>query len=330
MLIGRVVAHVRANGGDADALIARFDLPVTVEIDPISTIRIDHLHTMLEEAAEALGDPFLGIHIAERGPTLAPRLLQFVCSGVEDLGAMLERYVRYAALLSEPMPLSVERSGGMVRVKLRVLGEPFCLGRHGNEHWVGTLLASAREATGASITPSRVWLAHPLPKDTSELARVLGTSQIEQGDGFNGVEVPEAVLATKLRGDRLKLSPLLARYAAIAAAERPSAGFFDGRVRDAIRARLASGAPSIGVIARALGTSARTLQRRLGEDGLSFHGLVDALREDLARRYAEGSELTIIEMAAKLGYAQPSAFLRAFKRWTGTTPKALRAKEDAK
>jgi AraC-like DNA-binding protein len=70
--------------------------------------------------------------------------------------------------------------------------------------------------------------------------------------------------------------------------------------------------------------SARTLQRRLAGEGLSFDGVLDELRRELALRHLADRRVAIAEVAYLLGFSEPSAFHRAFKRWTGTTPGAAR------
>jgi AraC-like DNA-binding protein len=80
-------------------------------------------------------------------------------------------------------------------------------------------------------------------------------------------------------------------------------------------------------VARRLGVSARTLQRRLGEQGTSFAAIVDEVRRDLARREVALGKRSFGEIAFLLGFSQASAFDRAFRRWTGSTPSAYRRSE---
>jgi AraC-like DNA-binding protein len=96
-------------------------------------------------------------------------------------------------------------------------------------------------------------------------------------------------------------------------------------VKAVIERELARGAPTIEAVARALATSRRTLQRRLGVDGTSFRAAIDAVRAELARGYLRDLQLGLGDVATRLGYAEVSAFLRAFKRWTGTTTSQFRA-----
>jgi AraC-like DNA-binding protein len=90
-------------------------------------------------------------------------------------------------------------------------------------------------------------------------------------------------------------------------------------VRDLIARSLAS-PPSLDDAARALGLSARTLHRRLDEEGTSFREIKDGVRREVALARLEKSDASIAEIAAELGYSEPSAFFRAFQGWTGVAP----------
>lgn len=71
--------------------------------------------------------------------------------------------------------------------------------------------------------------------------------------------------------------------------------------------------------------SARTLQRRLQEDAVTFHGLVEEARRELSHHNLVESELELTEVGYLLGYEDPNSFIRAFHKWEGTTPGAWRA-----
>jgi len=88
---------------------------------------------------------------------------------------------------------------------------------------------------------------------------------------------------------------------------------------------LQGGNPAAETIAEHLHMSVRTLARRLAEEDTSHKALLDELRSDLARRYLSDAGLAISEVAFLLGFSEPSAFHRAFKRWTGQTPRQFRS-----
>jgi AraC-like DNA-binding protein len=97
------------------------------------------------------------------------------------------------------------------------------------------------------------------------------------------------------------------------------------RTQTIIRALLPFTDSSLKAIARALATSPRSLQRRLFEAGTTFDELRERVREDLAVKYVQRSNLRLAEISEMLGYSQQSAFSRAFKRSRGVTPQQLRA-----
>jgi len=79
----------------------------------------------------------------------------------------------------------------------------------------------------------------------------------------------------------------------------------------------------VDLVAKRLGLTGRSLQRRLKDEGTSFQTVREEVRRELARRYLDDG-LAIAEISFLLGFSEPSAFFRAFKRWTGETPVAHR------
>jgi AraC-like DNA-binding protein len=105
-----------------------------------------------------------------------------------------------------------------------------------------------------------------------------------------------------------------------APAPRP-ASEFRKRVEAELARELESGAFRIEQVARALGTSRQTLYRRLKAEGVTFAELLDRVRRRLAIRLLRDDGLSVKETAYRLGFSDPAAFSRAFKRWTGKSPR---------
>jgi AraC-like DNA-binding protein len=105
---------------------------------------------------------------------------------------------------------------------------------------------------------------------------------------------------------------------------RAARGDVAERVRAALLQRVRVGLPPVEAVARALGLGPRTLQRRLRAQGVTFAGLADEVRASLAREYLGDPGLNVSEVAYLLGFSEPSAFTRAFRRWTGKTPMRFR------
>ena len=132
-----------------------------------------------------------------------------------------------------------------------------------------------------------------------------------------------ASLRQPLRGADRVLHALL--EARIGALEAPAGGDIGTRVRGVLRDLLLGGRGSLEETAQAFAIHPRTLNRRLRERGLTFRGLLDESRYDMARQLLRETELTAVAIAAVLDYAEAPVFTRAFRRWSGTTPTAWRA-----
>jgi AraC-like DNA-binding protein len=102
-----------------------------------------------------------------------------------------------------------------------------------------------------------------------------------------------------------------------------------GRTTEIIVAQIKSGRVNMGALSRALGVSAATLRRRLGEEGTTFRAIVDEARRDLAERRLLDRRLSVGEIAFLVGFSNVAAFSKSFRRWTGTTPSEYRARVDA-
>jgi AraC-like DNA-binding protein len=95
-------------------------------------------------------------------------------------------------------------------------------------------------------------------------------------------------------------------------------------LRRILLSRLPQGDSNIESVARSMGTSVRSLQRRLTYRGSSYQDVLDSIRREAAGQYLSDRALSISEVGYLLGYSEPAAFHRAFKRWHGSTPQEFR------
>jgi AraC-like DNA-binding protein len=105
----------------------------------------------------------------------------------------------------------------------------------------------------------------------------------------------------------------------------PRASPFRAEVETRLEPLLASGEVGIERLARDLGYSRQTLYRRLKAEGITYEQLLDGLRKRLALRFMRDG-LSVKDAAYRLGFSDPAAFSRAFKRWTGTSPSDMRTR----
>jgi AraC-like DNA-binding protein len=175
---------------------------------------------------------------------------------------------------------------------------------------------------GAEINPLRVTLRRQTPSCTKAFSQVFRAP------------VEFSARRDRLVFDREELSqPLLTANTELARANDQIVidylAKFDRdrvtmRVRSMLLEQLATGSATQESIARGLNLSARSLQRKLHEEGTTYKQLVDDTRRELAAQYVKQSQLSINEITYMLGFSEPSNFTRAFKRWTGESPSEYR------
>ena len=99
---------------------------------------------------------------------------------------------------------------------------------------------------------------------------------------------------------------------------------FAAALAECLKSYLSVGYPHINLAAQLLSCSVRTLQRRLHEEGTNYSEVVEEARRSSAMHALLKTDTSLPDLAAQLGYSEQSAFTRAFRRWTGTTPNRYR------
>ena len=171
--------------------------------------------------------------------------------------------------------------------------------------------------------PEVVWFEHRAPGNAAEIERILGCPVRFNGT-TNTVWFNAAGATRPNPGADQTSFQLLSWFAeTVPGQPRPAPSLTD-QVLAAIDSCANLGDGSVEPVARSLGLQARTLQRRLHAVDTSFHDLHERYRQSQAAKLLEESDLPPKEIASRLGYANASSFIRAFRRWTRTTPTRFR------
>jgi AraC-like DNA-binding protein len=323
-LVAPFLARVQAAGQDPLALLDRVGLPRSAATAGELEMPLATLHAFLDAVEQATGDAYVGLHVAESLPRGTYGLLEFCSRSAPNIREALSRLARFITLMNEVVVVTFAEEDGAGILQQRVPGEPACVGRHGNEFFIAQVLLQGRAITNAPYVPRHVWFAHAAPADLAPLRALCGTDAITFGAGTNGIEFDRAVLEIPLATSDPPLLSLLEQVAERQVQRRAGRRRLLGDVEARIRDQLAGGELSLEAVAAAMKLSRRTLQRHLAEEGVSFQQLTDGVRRELACRWLHKGERPLGEVAFLLGYTEMSAFFRAFKRWTGTTPTEYR------
>ena len=242
------------------------------------------------------------------------------------VGTALANFERYGRTHMTHGRIAIERTGDEAELVYDVglADRELCRQLAEGSALVGMKLI--RHLIGPEWRVRRVRFGHARPRDTTEHARLLGPS-VRFGETTMAALVFDAAdLERPVPNADRSLLPIVERHLdeLLAAADASVDTDWLTAVRNAIAETVCDGAPTIQTIAKRLGLSVRTLQRRLGDQGVVFKTLVGEIRRDLALKYLAHGTTDLTEIAFLLGYSELSAFDRAFRRWTGRTPLAER------
>lgn len=295
--------------------------------------RIRRSEAVWRTILDTLDDPGFPIHYARSVSPDDFGILGLAVRSAPDLRHAFDRILRFQGLFTPDPPWAWRSEGEpstvseTVALGLRVaLSSDPRLQAVLSEAWVAELAAVSARMTGAPLELTAVCFAHPAPADVTEHARLFGV--VPRFDaGFSGLVLSRAVLDRPLvHADRGISEFLVEQLEELQAAE-------DAREADALQQQLArfvadaladGGPPSLADAARAVAMSERTLRRRLAEAGTQWKAVVEDTRKTLAQRMLRDGDRSPAEIAWALGFSEPSAFFRAFRRWTGRTPTAWR------
>jgi AraC-like DNA-binding protein len=305
-------------GHDVASLMSAANLTSAELADPDGLVPATAYRTILESALRERPRKNLALRVAEVTPIGALPLLDYLVLSSDTAGEGLRRLARYHRLIGSTTPLVLREDEDPIRVVVDCRGFPFVV-----EFSVALTLIHLRGESDGRARAQWVSFEHR-PDDAREMAEALGCP-VREAQSWSGFTLSAETWATPMRRRDPLLLSVLERHADAVVARLPASEGATDRVRHALAAGLAHGDATIAAIARALATTPRTLQRRLASEGVSFNDLVDAVRREAAERHLKERVLSISEIAFVLGYSEPAAFHRAFRRWHRRTPQAFRA-----
>jgi AraC-like DNA-binding protein len=318
-------ARAKSAGIALDPLIRQAGLTRQQLDDPDGSITVRNQIKFLNLAATALQDDLLGFHLAQMPDLRAVGLLYYLFASSETLLDGLQRVARYSTIVNEGI-VQTCTYGTELSVSFRYHGVGRHLDRHQIECWAAGLVRMCRELTGLRLAPSRLRLVHHRGENQRSTLSNFFRVNVEFGARVDDVAFPRRAADARILSADPHLNKLLLAYCEEARSHRGRwrAGTFRASVESAIAPLLPHGQANVEGVARQLAMSPRTLARRLSEEETNFSDVLEGLRRDLAARYLGEKEFGIAQIAWLLGYEETSAFSRAFKRWTGKTPREMR------
>lgn len=270
-------------------------------------------------------DPYLGLQLGERLNFQALGLIGNVIQHSTTIEEALKNVCSFSNVLTTLFSIRMQQDSD--RFELIFEPDPGCLLAY-EESVIQAIFAAMVFAMKEyhllcfeRIRPISVEVKTPL-SDTQNFERIFRCSVLSKSDRFALTFASDYLSRQIIGADYEVLTLLKVRAESLLQAHLETVKT-SHQVRKNLLIQLNNGFPQIEDIALGFNLSVRTLQRRLKEEGTSFHQVLETVKAELATYYLQ-RDVHLKEIAYALGYADVSSFLRSFKRWTGTTPTLYR------
>jgi AraC-like DNA-binding protein len=319
-----IVKALELEGLDCRVLFAQLGLDFSALDDPDARFTQDSMTRLWQLAVELSGNPAIGLNMAKVVRPASFHVVGYALMSSRTLKEGFERLVRYQRIIAESSDLSFRLLPEGYGLILTVHGDHLPPTRHSAEASLACALSLCSWLTGRTIQPVRVLVQGEQPVNV-EPYNVAFHAPLVFGAPCDALifqrEDMEAPLPTANEAMALLHDRFAGEYLA-----RFSESRVTHKARQVLCRLLPQGEPKREMVAQALHLSQRTLQRRLQDEGTSFQTLLDDTRRELAEQYLAQPNMTLLEAAYLLGFADPSNFFRAFRRWFDTTPGEYRAR----
>lgn len=307
------------------ALLERAQLDAHELEDQNLRIPLASLVTLIRSAKELSGDPALALHLGETidcADYSVASMLSYACETVADALAQRNRYGRLMA--------DLEFEGHDRYLLERTADRVWLIDTRRNPNEIPELTEAffARVASASRQQRETPFLlaahfTHAEPTYRAEYERIFRVPLVF-GSDRNALLMDAAWLEQRIAVTPRYVFGILSAHAEALLASLEGAKTCRGRVEGLLMPILHTGEASIALIAGKMGLSRQTLFRRLRTEGVTFERLLDELRHRLALSYLQGERVSVNETAYLVGFSDPAAFSRAFKRWTGSSPQTMR------
>ena len=324
-IVRGIVKVAVAHGADRAALLEAAAIDPAELADQDKRIPLASYRALIRAGQRLAADPALALHYGETVDLSEVSIVGLIGQASETMMHAFVQLQRYNRLMAD------FDTGP---------GERYTLDRRGEELWLvdnrvnpqdfpeHTEIGFAQMVTGCrqfGVDPftTAVHVSHPDPGYADEYERILG-APVTFTSGENAMRLEQRFLFHPIARQPRYVFGILSEHAEALLAELEAAGTVRGQVIALLMAVLHTGAANMDMVAGKLGLSRQTLFRRLKAEGTSFERLLDELRHQLALSYLAGDKVSVNETAYLVGFSDPAAFSRAFKRWTGSGPRAMR------
>jgi AraC-like DNA-binding protein len=314
--VGALPDVLRDLGADPHSIMAEVGVAVEIFADPENMIPMPALGRLLAASVAKTNCQHLGLLVGQRGEASSLGLVGLLAAHSRYVGIALENLVRYLHLFHPGNTAGLRVTAGMA-VLSYVINEPVESADQISDGALATLFNIMRGLCGKSWRPTEAHLPRRRPVDAMPFVAFF-EAPVHFGAEYAALVFPDHWLTHVLPGSNPTIRRLLEER--IDELQSQTGKGFAARLRPIVRTLVLTHHCSVEAAAQLFNMPPFAFGRRLAEEGLDFRKMVGEVRYEIARLLLTESAASLTEVAERLDYSGPSAFTRAFQRWSGTSP----------
>lgn len=322
-----LLEYAVSKGADEARLLEHSGIDPRLLEDPDARIASGPYKALMRAGQVLSGDPALALHWADEVNLASMSVVGLLGQASTTLMDSFNQVRRYGRLVTD---MGLDRFGVEI-----VDGEMWSVDYRPdpNEFPELTETTFGFMVCGSRVAAPSTWLkevnvTHPPPSYAAEYEQVFG-APVAFNARWNALRIDRSFLTTPVNLQPRYVFGVLSKHADTLLSDLDAVRTLRAEVERALMPILHTGEASADVLAAGMGLSRQTLYRRLKSEGVTFEEVLDGLRRRLAEAYLGNDRVSVNEIALLVGYSEPAAFSRAFKRWTGLSPRKARAARKA-
>jgi AraC-like DNA-binding protein len=308
---------------DIDEFLCSLGIDPASVKSPDAHIPVETYLLIQDQAAEYVHDPYFGLHMGEFFEAGSWSILGYMMMNCKTLAEAAEKSGRYSRIIGNLIEGKSQFRFNKFKAIFFTPPHAPKMSRHCFEAAFSSSVRMMRTLTGVNtLSPLEVTFIYPQPESTAEYQRIF-CCPVRFGQKENSMTMDMRIGNTPILMANPGLLEYFEKYAQDFLAEMDRKNELTRAVTKIILARLDDESLSIDKVAREMSVSVRTLQNHLESEGVIFSDLLRDIREKLAKKYLH-ENYSVEQITYLLGFSEPSVFRKAFKKWSGFTPREFR------
>jgi len=321
-VLSQLFSYLTSQNVDIDTFLRSLSLDPESVKSPDSYIPIETYLLIQDEAANYIHDPYLGLHMGEFAEAGSWSILGYMMMNCKTLGEAFEKSARYHRIIGNLIEGKAHLKFNKIKVTLETPPHAPTMSRHCYESTISSTVHLMRTLTGKDIKPLEVTFIYPEPDSSSEYERIF-QCPVLFGQKENSLTIDFNVIFLPILYANPEMLRYFENYAQDFLVDIDRQNEYARTVTKIILSKLDDEGLSIKKVAKEMSVSVRTLQNRLKEEGVVFSELLTDTRQKLAKKYLQ-ENYSVEQITYLLGFSEPSVFRKAFKKWSGVTPRQYR------